>query len=99
MCGMREPCVYLLASRRDGALYLGVTSNLPKRVWEHRNHFVDGFTTKYGIRRLVWFERHETMESAIAREKSIKKWKRAWKIELIEAMNPEWCDLFDDFTA
>ena len=96
---MREPCVYLLASRRDGALYLGVTSNLPKRVWEHRNHFVDGFTTKYGIRRLVWFERHETMESAIAREKSIKKWKRAWKIELIEAMNPEWCDLFDDFTA
>src|SRR5690606_13815333 len=79
-----QPCVYLLASRRNGTLYVGVTSNLVQRVWQHRNHLVEGFTKRYGVSRLVWFELHETMESAIRREKAIKEWKRAWKIQLIE---------------
>lgn len=90
-----QPCVYLLASRRNGTLYVGVTSNLVQRVWQHRNHLVEGFTKRYGVSRLVWFELHETMESAIRREKAIKEWKRAWKIQLIEETNPEWVDLFE----
>ena len=92
----RQPCVYLLASKPNGTLYAGVTSNLVKRVWEHKNHAVDGFTRKYRVHTLVWYEVHETMESAIRREKAIKNWKRAWKIKLIEAMNPRWRDLYDD---
>ncbi len=92
---MKQPCVYLLSSRRNGTLYAGVTSNLPKRVWEHRNHVMEGFTKKYGVDRLVWYEQHETMESAIAREKVIKSWKRVWKVELIEADNSEWLDLYE----
>lgn len=92
---MKQPCVYLLASKRNGTLYVGVTSNLPQRVWQHRNHLVEGFTRRYGVDRLVWFELHETMLSAIAREKAIKDWRRAWKLELIEKQNPEWKDLFD----
>ncbi len=92
----RQPCVYILASRRNGTLYVGVTSNLVKRAWEHRNGFVDGFTQRYGVHDVVWFEQHETMDSAITREKAIKKWKRAWKLRLIEQKNPDWRDLCHD---
>ncbi len=92
----RQPCVYLLASKRNGTLYAGVTSNLVKRTWEHKQHVVEGFTKKYGVDRLVWYEVHETMESAITREKAIKNWKRAWKIKVIEAINPQWRDLYSD---
>jgi putative endonuclease len=84
-----QPCVYLLASKRNGTLYTGVTSNLLARTHQHRNGPVRGFTREYGVKLLVWFEQHATMESAIAREKRIKKWNRAWKLELIEAENPE----------
>jgi putative endonuclease len=92
----RQPCVYLLASKRNGTLYTGVTSTLLKRVWEHKNNVVEGFTKKYSVHTLVWYEVHETMESAIQREKTIKNWKRAWKIETIEEMNPQWQDLYPD---
>ncbi|MCF8198277.1 MAG: GIY-YIG nuclease family protein [Sulfuritalea sp.] len=93
---MKQPCVYILASRRNGTLYAGVTSNLMQRVWQHKNKLTEGFTKKYGVHTLVWYERHETMESAIQREKAIKEWRRAWKLELIEAMNPQWRDLYGD---
>jgi putative endonuclease len=93
---MKTPCVYMLASKRNGTLYVGVTSNLPQRVWQHKNDLVEGFTRRYGVHALVWYEVHETMENAIAREKTIKEWKRQWKIDLIEAMNPEWRDLYKD---
>jgi putative endonuclease len=79
-----------------GTLYVGVTSDLPGRVWQHREGVADGFTKRYGVKRLVWYEVHATMEAAITREKQIKEWKRAWKIELIEAMNPKWRDLFEE---
>lgn len=92
----RHPCVYLLASKRNGTLYCGVTSNLVKRIWEHKHHAVEGFTEKYRVDILVWYEVHETMESAIHREKVIKNWKRAWKINAIETMNPNWRDLYGD---
>ena len=90
----RQPCVYLLASKRNGTLYTGVTSCLTKRVWEHKNNLVEGFTKKYGVHSLVWYEVHETMESAIQREKAIKNWKRNWKIKVIEEKNPKWRDLY-----
>ena len=93
---MKQPCVYLLTSRRNGTLYTGVTSNLIQRVWQHKNNLVDGFTKKYGVHTLVWFEVHQTMPSAIEREKAIKEWRRAWKIELIESVNPQWRDLYED---
>ena len=93
---MKQPCVYLLTSRRNGTLYTGVTSNLVQRVWQHKNNLVDGFTKKYGVHTLVWFEVHETMQTAIEREKAIKEWRRAWKIELIESVNPQWRDLYED---
>jgi putative endonuclease len=86
---MKQPCVYLLASRRNGTLYVGVTSNLVQRIWQHKNNLAEGFTKKYGVHTLVWFEMHETMESAIGREKAIKEWQRAWKLALIEAKNPQ----------
>ncbi len=86
--------VYLLARKRDGTLYLGVTNNLARRVWQHRTKAVPGFTTRYGVDRLVWYESYERIEEAISREKAMKKWRRAWKVELIEAMNPEWDDLY-----
>ena len=92
----RLPCVYLLASKRNGTLYTGVTSDLVKRIWEHKHHVVEGFTKKYNVNMLVWYEMHETMESAIQREKAIKNWKRCWKINVIETMNPRWLDLYDD---
>jgi putative endonuclease len=90
------PCVYILANKRNGTLYAGVTSNLVKRVWEHKNDVVEGFTNKYGVHTLVWYEIHECMESAIQREKHIKKWHRAWKVEMIEKLNPLWRDLYPE---
>jgi len=90
----KQPCVYILASRRNGTLYVGVTSNLAKRIWEHKSDVVKGFTERYRVHTLVWFEQRDTMESAIAREKAIKEWKRRWKLELIERRNPEWRDLY-----
>jgi putative endonuclease len=86
----------MLASRRNGTLYLGVTSDPIKRVWQHKNDLVESFTKRYGVHSLVWFESHANMDSAIAREKAIKNWRRAWKLRLIEASNPEWRDLYDD---
>ena len=91
--GLIEPCVYILASKRNGALYVGVTSDLPQRVWLHKNGAYDGFTKKYGVRNLVWREFHATMDEAIEREKALKKWRREWKIALIEKANPDWLDL------
>lgn len=85
---MKQPAVYLMASERNGTLYVGVTSNLVARVWQHRNHVVEGFTDRYDIGMLVWYELHGTMESAILREKQIKKWNRAWKLRLIQEGNP-----------
>ena len=92
---MKQPCVYILASKKNGTLYAGVTSDLVKRVWQHKNNLVDGFTKDYQVHLLVWYELHETMESAITREKNIKAWKRLWKLRLIEETNPDWNDLFD----
>ena len=91
----RSPCVYILASQRNGTLYIGVTSDLIKRVWEHKNDLVEGFTKKYAVHRLVYYEMIENMESAIQREKQLKKWNRDWKIDLIEKGNPEWTDLYE----
>ena len=91
--------VYMLASQRNGTLYIGVTSDLIKRVWEHKNKFVEGFTKQYEVHQLVWFEPHEDVEQAILREKQIKKWNRAWKVNLIEEANPYWNDLYLSFTA
>jgi putative endonuclease len=91
-----QPAVYIMASKRHGTLYIGVTSNLLQRVDQHRNGLLPGFTRDYAVTRLVWFELHETMESAILREKRIKEWRRGWKIVLIEETNPEWLDLAID---
>jgi putative endonuclease len=90
----KQPAVYILASERNGTLYIGVTSDLVKRVWQHKNNVVDGFTKRYSVHQLVWYEPHETMESAIKREKALKNWKRIWKLELIETSNPSWQDLY-----
>jgi putative endonuclease len=92
-----QPTVYILASKRNGTLYVGVTSNLLARIAQHRSGDVRGFTRNYHVKLLVWFEQHSTMESAITREKRIKKWNRAWKLELIESANPDWRDLAEDF--
>ena len=86
--------VYLLASRKGGTLYAGVTNNLVRRVFEHKNDVVEGFTHKYGVHTLVWFESTESIEAAIQREKQLKNWKRAWKVALIEKENPNWQDLY-----
>ncbi len=91
----KQPAVYILASKRNGTLYIGVTSDLPKRAWEHKNDVVEGFTKRYSVHRLVYYEMHEDMESAIRREKHMKKWNRAWKLELIEKQNPDWRDLWE----
>ncbi len=90
----KQPAVYMLASKRNGTLYTGVTSDLIKRIWQHKNNMMAGFTKRYNIHQLVWYEIHESMESAITREKRIKKWNRKWKLELIESMNPGWKDLY-----
>ena len=92
----RHPCVYILASAMRGTLYVGVTSDLIQRVWQHRENLAAGFTSKYNVHTLVWYEQHATMESAIAREKALKAWKRLWKIELIESSNSDWRDLYPD---
>jgi putative endonuclease len=91
---VKQPAVYILAGNRIGTLYVGVTSDLVARTWQHREHVIEGFSTKYGVDQLVWYELHPTMESAITREKRIKKWNRQWKIELIEGENPSWNDLW-----
>jgi putative endonuclease len=93
---MKQPCVYILANKKYGTLYTGVTADLIKRIWQHKNEVVDSFTKRYGIHTLVWFEQHETMESAIRREKAIKKWRRDWKLVLIEATNTQWRDLYSE---
>lgn len=94
-----QPAVYILASQRNGTLYIGVTSNLAQRVYQHKAHLAQGFTERYDVSRLVWYELHETMESAITREKQLKKWLRKWKVELIEKSNPDWCDLWHEIIA
>ena len=91
--------VYMLSSDRNGTIYIGVTSNLVKRVWEHREELVPGFTNQYGVHKLVWYEQHESAESAITREKRLKKWNRDWKIRLIEESNPYWNDLYLTLSA
>ena len=90
----KQPAVYIMASTRNGTLYTGVTSDIIKRIWQHKNNIVEGFTQRYNVHQLVWYELHESMESAITREKRIKGWKRKWKLELIESMNPGWKDLY-----
>jgi putative endonuclease len=91
--------VYLLASKRHGTLYLGVTNDIVRRASEHRQSLIPGFSAKYGVKRLVWFEYHDDIRDAIAREKDIKKWRREWKTNLIERNNPDWLDLFLELTA
>jgi len=91
----KQPCVYILASRPHGTLYVGVTSQLAARIWQHKNHVVAGFTRKYGVHSLVWYERHETMEIAILREKQLKAGSRQRKLDLVEQMNPQWRDLYE----
>ena len=95
----RQPAVYIMASERNGTLYTGVTSQLPQRVWQHREGSFDGFTRRYRCKLLVWYELHETMESAILREKQIKGGSRAKKVKLIEPSNPRWRDLYPDFAG
>ncbi len=90
---MKQPCAYILASRMRGTLYIGVTSNLIGRLHQHREGAIEGFTSRYGVRRLVWYEVADTMEAAITREKQVKKWNRDWKLRLIEETNPGWVDL------
>ncbi len=91
---MKIPCVYILASKKNGTLYIGVTSNLLQRIWQHKAGHVKSFTSKYNVNILVWYEVHENMEAAIAREKAIKKWNRQWKIKLVNSTNPTWQDLY-----
>ena len=92
----KRPCVYILASQRNGTLYVGVTSDLARRAWEHRSEVAESFTRRYGVHRLVFAEFHDTMDGAILREKQLKKWRRAWKLDLIERANPQWRDLYED---
>jgi len=93
---LKQPCVYMLAGKRNGTLYIGVTSDLIKRVYQHRMELFEGFSKRYGIHDLVWYEGHETMESAIQREKQLKNWSRQAKITLLERTNPAWHDLWED---
>ncbi|MEN3974597.1 GIY-YIG nuclease family protein [Emcibacter sp. SYSU 3D8] len=96
---MFDAFVYMLASRRNGTLYIGVTSNLPKRIHEHRTDAVEGFTSRHNVKMLVWYEAHDSIQGAIWREKALKKWRRAWKLQLIEQANPAWRDLYDDIAG
>ncbi len=91
---MKIPAVYIMASGRNGTLYVGVTADLLRRAWQHREGLAEGFTKKYNVKMLVWYELHETMESAISREKAMKKWRREWKLSTIERENPKWVDLW-----
>ncbi len=92
----KQFCVYILTNKPRGTLYVGVTSNLPQRVAQHRAKLVDGFAEKYGLDKLVWFELHDNAESAISREKQLKKWNRLWKLGLVERENPDWRDVYDE---
>lgn len=96
---MKQPAVYILAGKRNGTLYIGVTSDLRKRIWEHKNDQADGFTRQYGVHMLVYFELHGDMAEAIRREKQLKKWNRQWKLRLIEETNPRWDDLYTQVLA
>ena len=96
---MKSPAVYMLASQRNGTLYIGVTSDLIQRVWQHKEGLADGFTKKHNVKILVWYEQHETMESAIIKEKAMKKWLREWKLKTIEQTNPDWRDLWPAITG
>jgi putative endonuclease len=96
---VRQPAVYILASQKNGTLYIGVTSDLIKRVWQHKTGIAEGFTKTYKVHILIYFEIHKTIRSAILREKQIKAWKRIWKIHLIEAGNPTWRDLYDEIVS
>ena len=91
--------VYILASRRNGTLYIGMTDNLIQRVWMHRNSVLPGFTKRYRVKTLVWYEQHETREAALTRERQMKNWNRAWKIQAIENMNPLWSDLYEGLSV
>ena len=93
---MKQPAVYIMASQRNGTLYIGVTADLLRRIWQHREGVLEGFTRRYGVKLLVWYEQHGSMSDAIAREKAIKKWNRAWKLRLIEERNPQWRDLWSE---
>jgi len=95
----KQPAVYILASKQNGTLYIGVTSDLVKRVWEHKSDTVDGFTKQFGVHRWVYYVLYSEMTSAISREKQLKKWNRAWKVELIENPNLEWKDLWDEIVG
>lgn len=94
MFELKDFYIYILASQRNGTLYIGVTSNLIRRIWEHKEGIVEGFTKKYSVKNLVYYEKHDTADSAIHREKRLKEWKRQWKLELIENFNPTWSDLY-----
>ena len=96
---MKQPAVYILATGKRGTLYIGVISDLIARIWQHREHVVDGFTKRYKVTSLVWYELHGTMESAIHREKQLKKWNREWKLRLVSEANPEWRDLWDEIVG
>ncbi len=93
---MKAPAVYILASKYNGTLYIGVTSNLVKRIWQHKSNLVEGFTHKYSVHLLVYFEQYDSIVDAIKREKQMKKWQRSWKIKLIEKSNPQWRDLYSE---
>ena len=90
--------VYILASKRNGTLYIGMTDDLVRRIWQHRDGILPGFTERYGVKTLVWYELHESRDSAFARERQLKKWNRAWKLKLIEEQNPAWRDLWEEIT-
>ena len=94
----KQPALYILASKRNGTLYIGVTSNLVQRIWQHRNDQAAGFSQRYHVHQLVYFELHSDMEQAITREKRIKKWNRKWKLRLIQERNPQWIDLWEQIT-
>ncbi|WP_226468729.1 GIY-YIG nuclease family protein [Luteimonas panaciterrae] len=96
---MKQPAVYILATGKRGTLYIGVTSDLVARTWQHREHLVDGFTKRYNVTTLVWYELHGTMESALLREKQLKKWNREWKLRLVQEANPEWRDLWGEIVG
>ncbi|MGH8062999.1 MAG: GIY-YIG nuclease family protein [Pseudoxanthomonas sp.] len=96
---MKQPAVYILATGKRGTLYIGVTSNLVARTWQHREHLVEGFTKRYDVTMLAWYELHGTMESAILREKQLKKWNREWKLRLVQESNPEWRDLWGEIVG
>ena len=93
---MKTPCLYIITNKTHGTLYVGVTSDLVQRIWQHKNGLIEGFSKRYGLKMLVWFEQHESMESAIVRERNVKYWRRDWKIQLIEESNPTWRDLYSD---